>query len=195
MNYALFNVYYSLLNIHYSLHWVFIMITLRKISKCNFSEIYKKLENAFPYEERRDFKDYEIYFRNNHFLPFEIIDGEKAVGFINLWAFDSFIYVEHIAIDPEIRGGGYGTKAINLVKEKYNKPIILESEAPKTKTQIKRIRFYENLGFKVNDFDYYQPSYHNADPVPLKILSYPELLTEMEYEKFLSETKTNVYFN
>ncbi len=171
------------------------MITLRKISECNFSEIYKKLENAFPYEERRDFKDYEIYFKNKHFLPFEIIDVEKAVGFINLWVFDNFVYVEHLAIDPEIRGGGYGSKAINLVKEKFGKPVILESEAPETETQIKRIRFYERLGFKVNRFDYYQPSFHKGDPVPLKILSFPQPLTDGEYEEFLRETRSNVYFD
>ncbi len=171
------------------------MIYLREIKECNFPEIYKKLENAFPYEERRDFKDYGNYFKNKCFLPFEIIDDDKAVGLISLWDFRNFIYIEHIAVDPEIRGGGYGTKAINLVKEQFGKTIILEAEAPETETQIKRIRFYEKLGFKVNAYDYCQPSYHNAEPVPLKILSFPRVITEAEYEEFLSETRINVYYN
>ncbi len=171
------------------------MLFLKEIKEINFPEIYKKLEEAFPYEERRDFDDYEIYFKNSHFAPFEIVDGENAVGFVNLWVLSSFIYIEHIAIDPEIRGGGYGTKAINLVKEKFNKPIILEAEAPLSETQIKRIKFYENLGFKLNNYNYFQPSFHKGEPVPLKLLSYPDFLSAQEHELFIKETKENVYFD
>ncbi len=170
------------------------MIYLREIKECNFPEIYKKLENAFPYEERRDFDDYKIYFQNDKFSPFEIVDEKKEVGFINLWEFENFIYIEHLAIDPEIRGGGYGSKAIECVKEMFKKPIILEAEAPETETQIKRISFYKKLGFKINGYNYFQPSYHNGDPVPLKLLSFPEHLTQNEYSEFLRETKKNVYF-
>ncbi len=171
------------------------MIFLQEIKQADFPSIYQKLENAFPYEERRDFDDYKIYFKNPHFAPFEIIDGENAVGFINLWVFEFFIYVEHIAIDPQKRGGGYGSKAINLVKEKYNLPIILEAEAPITEIQIKRIRFYENLGFKLNDYDYFQPSFHKGEPVPLKLLSFPDLLTQLQHDLFIKETRKNVYFD
>ncbi len=171
------------------------MVFLKEINEEKFPEIYKKLENAFPYEERRDFADYKIYFRNEHFAPFEIIDGESDVGFINLWVFKSFVYIEHIAIDPNIRGGGYGTKAINLIKKHFGKMIILESEAPETETQIKRIHFYEKLGFKINSFEYFQPSYHKGEPVPLKLLSFPDYLTCEEYDLFIKETRANVYFD
>ncbi len=171
------------------------MVSLKEVKEENFSEIYKKLENAFPYEERRDFADYKIYYQNKYFAPFEIIDGENAVGFVNLWVFKSFVYIEHIAIDPRIRGGGYGTKAINLVKEHFGKMIILESEAPETETQIKRIHFYENLGFKINSYEYFQPSFHKGEPVPLKLLSFPDYLTREEYGLFIKTTKENVYFD
>ncbi len=171
------------------------MIFLREIEEVNFSQIYKKLENAFPYEERRDFQDYEIYFKNKHFKPFEIVDSTKAVGLVNLWLFESYIYIEHLLIDPELRSGGYGTKAIELVKKLYKKPIILEAEAPETEIQIKRIRFYEKSGFKINPYSYLQPSFHNGEPVPLKLLSYPELLTQDQYDLFIKETRENVYFN
>ncbi len=171
------------------------MIFFKKIKQTDFPNIYKKLESAFPYEERRDFKDYEIYFKSKHFKPFEIIDNETSVGFVNLWEFESYIYIEHLAIDSDIRGGGYGSKAINLVKEKYGKPIILEAEAPETETQIKRIRFYEKLGFIVNMYPYLQPSFHKGEPIPLMILSFPNPLSQNEYDLFIQETRENVYFS
>ena len=89
--------------------------------------------------------------------------------------------------------GGYGTKAIELLKTTFNKPIILEAEAPVTEQQIKRIAFYERLGFKVNDFYYEQPSYHGGEGVPLKLLSYPDLLTDEEFQNFLTQTRNSAY--
>ena len=71
--------------------------------------------------------------------------------------------------------------------------MILEAEAPETEQQIKRIRFYSRLGFKMNPFDYAQPSYHGAESVPLKILSYPAHLSEEEFADFLTLTRKIVY--
>ena len=107
--------------------------------------------------------------------------------------FESFLFIEHIAINKEIRSKGYGSKTIELIKTKYNQPIVLEAEAPETEMQKKRIKFYENLGFKVNSYNYTQPSYHNDDGVPLLVLSFPELLNENEFDVFFRETRKVVY--
>ena len=72
-------------------------------------------------------------------------------------------------------------------------PIILEVEFPETEIQMKRIRFYENLGFKVNSYSYSQPSYHNAECVPLQILSFPEVLSKSEFDNFFIKTRKTVY--
>lgn len=151
------------------------------------------MESAFPYEERRDFSDQKECLEKPHFNFFEIVDGEAPVGFVSPWDFDDFIYIEHLAIDEDKRSGGYGTKTIEAIKELYKKPIILEAEAPETEQQIKRIRFYERLGFKVNSFYYEQPSYHGGEGVPLMILSFPALLTEKEFDVFLRTTREYVY--
>ena len=148
---------------------------------------------AFPYEERRDYIDQKECLIKSKFNFLEILDGNDAVGFIALWVFDKFIYIEHIAIDENKRSGGYGTKSIELVKETYKKNIILEAESPITEQQIKRIKFYERLGFKVNGYDYMQPSYHGGEGVPLMILSFPEFINEDEFKEFLTETRREVY--
>ncbi len=169
------------------------MLRFIDVNEKTFDMVFDKMTAAFPYEERRDCFDQKKCLKNKYFKFFEIYDGNTAVGFTALWVFENFVFIEHIAIDEDKRGGGYGSKAIELIKEKYNKPIILEAEAPVTEQQIKRIKFYERLNFKVNNFDYTQPSYHGGEGVPLLILSYPKELTNKEFDEFLMETRREAY--
>ena len=169
------------------------MIDLRPVTKENFSSVYKRLVDAFPYEERRDEADEEKCFLKSQFNFCEITDDGESVGLIVFWVFERFLFIEHIAINKEIRSKGYGSKTIDLIKSKFNLPIILEAEAPETEMQQKRIKFYENLCFKVNSYNYTQPSYHNGESVPLLVLSFPELLNENEFKEFFETTRKIVY--
>jgi ribosomal protein S18 acetylase RimI-like enzyme len=121
------------------------------------------------------------------------MDETESVGIIVFWVFESFLFIEHIAINEECRSKGYGTKAIELIKKEYNLPIILEAEFPETEIQKKRIRFYENSGFKINSYSYIQPSYHEDEGVPLQILSFPEALNKEAFDLLLKETRAVVY--
>lgn len=169
------------------------MTSFIPVTEKSFDKVYNKMKAAFPLEERRNSFDEKICLEDNKFNFLEILEDGNEVGFIALWVFDDFIFIEHLAIDSDKRNGGYGSKALNLVKEKYNKPLILEAEAPETEQQIKRIRFYNRHGFKVNGFDYMQPSYHGGDGVPLKILSFPEMLSQEEFNNFIALTRKYVY--
>lgn len=169
------------------------MLRFIDVNEKTFNTVFEKMEAAFPYEERRDCFDQKECLKNEYFKFYEIYDGDTPIGFTALWIFEEFIFIEHIAIDEKKRGGGYGSKAIELIKEHYQRPIILEAEAPVTEQQIKRIRFYERLKFNVNTYDYTQPSYHGGEGVPLLILSYPNILTDEKFENFLSKTRKNVY--
>lgn len=171
------------------------MIRFENVNEDTFSAVYEKMCAAFPLEERRDYVDQQECMNDERFCFFEIYDNEVAVGFISLWNLSGFVFIEHIAIDPDKRSGGYGSKAIELVKETYKKAVILEAEAPETEQQIKRIKFYDRLGFKVNDYPYEQPSYHGGEGVPLLILSYPEQLNENEFKNFITETRNSAYKN
>ena len=168
------------------------MIEFVPVSRERFPTVYGKMIAAFPLEERRNMFDQEECFKNPCFKFFEIYDGTD-VGFISLWVFGEFVFIEHLAIDENIRSKGYGSQAIELVKDTFNLPIVLEAEAPVTPQQIKRINFYSRLGFKVNDYGYYQPSYHGEEPVPLKLLSFPQLLTGEEYDLFIKRTREHPY--
>ena len=169
------------------------MIRFENVTEKTFPQVFEKMKAAFPYEERRDYLDQQECMNDERFKFLEIFDDAQAVGFTALWDLDGFLFIEHIAIDQDKRSGGYGSKTIELIKSTFNKPVILEAEAPETEQQIKRIRFYDRLGFKINDFPYEQPSYHGDEGVPLKILSYPDLLSDKEFENFISETRRSAY--
>lgn len=169
------------------------MINLKPVTDEKFSSVYKRLIDAFPYEERRDERDEKKCFLKSQFNFCEITDDGESVGLIVFWVFSKFLFVEHIAINKEIRSKGYGSKTFELLKSQYKLPIILEAESPETEMQKKRIRFYENLGFKVNSYNYTQPSYHNAESVPLMVLSFPQFLNEKEFEEFFKTTREIVY--
>ena len=169
------------------------MINLKPVTDEKFSSVYKRLIDAFPYEERRDERDEKKCFLKSQFNFCEIIDDGESVGLIVFWVFSKFLFVEHIAINKEIRSKGYGSKTFELLKSQYKLPIILEAESPETEMQKKRIKFYENLGFKINCYDYTQPSYHNAESVPLMVLSFPQFLNEKEFEEFFKTTREIVY--
>ena len=169
------------------------MIGFIPVTQDGFQSVYEKMTAAFPYEERRDIDDQKKCLDNGYFNFFEIVDNGTKVGFISLWNFDEFVFIEHIAVDSDKRSGGYGSKAIELVKEKYGKKIILEAEIPVTEQQIKRIRFYDRMGFKINDYDYKQPSYHGGGGLPLKLLSYPDLINREEFDLFIKRTREHPY--
>ncbi len=163
------------------------------ITEERFDLVFSKMTAAFPLEERRDALDQKECLNNEFFKFSEIFDKETVIGFIAIWDFPEFVFIEHIAVDEDKRAGGYGSKTIELVKDTYKKPIILEAEAPETEQQIKRIRFYDRLGFKINSYDYEQPSYHGGESVPLKILSFPKLISQEEFDLFIKRTRENPY--
>ncbi len=169
------------------------MIRFENVTEKTFPTVFEKMIAAFPLEERRDFLDQLECLKDERFKFFEIMDGSSPVGFIAIWKLNDFVFLEHLAIDQDKRSGGFGTKAIELLKSTCNLPVILEAEAPVTEQQIKRIAFYDRLGFKVNDFYYEQPSYHGGEGVPLKLLSYPDLLTDEELQNFITQTRSSAY--
>ncbi|MTI66264.1 MAG: GNAT family N-acetyltransferase [Firmicutes bacterium] len=83
-------------------------------------------------------------------------DNNVLVGFCSTWDLHDFVFIEHIAIDNELRGQGYGSKLIEDILSR-NKNVILEVEKPENNIAKKRIEFYKKHGFKLNLFHYEQP--------------------------------------
>lgn len=169
-------------------------MNLEKITKDNFNEFYGLMENDFPESERRTKHDQMKLLDNSKAsLNFIIKDGQVA-GYFVFWDFGDFAFIEHIATKKELRGQGVGTIFLEGFIKEINKQIILEVDPPIDEVSIKRIKFYEHLGFVLNDFDYTQPSYHkNGVGVDMKIMSLNKPLTKSEFDYYIREIYKNVY--
>lgn len=74
--------------------------------------------------------------------------------------------------------------------EEFVQPILLEVELSITELAQRRVSFYERLGFHINHFEHVQ----NGQPgLPLKMMSYPQSLTEAEFILFTEILYTKVY--
>lgn len=128
---------------------------------------------AFPPEERREFDQLKLLLNNVecHFYRIFTLPATLA-GFCILWEFQAFVFIEHFAVKPELRGLGIGEKTLDKIKGRFQKIIILETELPTDELKIRRIRFYERNGYYKLNRTYFQPSYgENKSEVELKLMS------------------------
>lgn len=173
------------------------MITIQRISStdADYDFVEKLLISAFPKEERRELELQKEYTDCNPLFHNNVIyhDG-KPVGFITYWDFNDFYYIEHFAISPDCRNGGYGQKVLNRTDEILGKPIVLEVEMPTTEMSIRRIGFYNRLGYKLWEKDYMQPPYRTGDGyLPMYIMAKGELNCEKDFARIKDKLYKEVY--
>ena len=115
-------------------------------------------------------------------------------GFLAVWEFESFIYIEHFAVDPALRNSGTGSAMLQELVKQYQKPICLEVELPEDELTRRRIGFYERNGFVFNEYPYIQPPISKGkSPVPLRIMTYRSEITREEFQKMKEILYRRVY--
>lgn len=151
---------------------------------------------AFPPEERREFDQLKLLLNNVecHFYRIFTLPATLA-GFCILWEFPAFVFIEHFAVKPELRGLGIGEKTLDKIKGRFQKNIILETELPTDELKIRRIRFYERNGYHKLNRTYFQPSYgENKSEVELKLMS-TNVDIQMEELCFIIKTIRKKVYN
>ncbi|WP_246853498.1 GNAT family N-acetyltransferase [Rufibacter aurantiacus] len=173
------------------------MLTLKPIKTTatpGFSQAWQLYEEAFPLEERRTLAQQTELLSNPAYRFLSITDQEEFAGFFGVWQLPEFTFLEHFAVLPSLRGKGTGARALTVLLETLLQPLVLEVETPHSEIAQRRIRFYERLGFRLNDFEYRQPPYVARMPwVPLLLMSYPSLLASAEIEKVKVQLYRYVY--
>ena len=141
---------------------------------------------SFPPEERRSKEQHEKIIHDSRFMPFNIHDDDnELLGFLNCWDCGDFIHVEHFAVFPSARNGGIGRATIEYLKAlMVNKTIIVEVDLGVDELSKRRIEFYKRQGFQMTDYEYVHPSYSDYEPYRLNVMSYPEALSQKEFEAF-----------
>ena len=144
------------------------------------------LTGSFPEAEYRDMDEWKrITEEKRNFYNNIIIDKEKTVGILTYWHFELFVYIEHFAVDPLFRGGGYGTDILSHFVNMVQCPVVLEVERPMDEQSKRRISFYQRNGFRLWTADYWQPAYRKGGAgLPLYLMVYGNL-DENEYFNFI----------
>lgn len=166
-----------------------------KMSREQFDEWFSLLEISFPTSERRSYRGHLEEFTSARFNSL-CLRKEKLNGFINYWDFGEFVYIEHFAVQPELRGQGIGAAIIReLCSRAGGRTMVLEAEPYDSGELAKRrIAFYERQGFVVNEYEYIQPAIAKGEePIPLIIMSSPRALSKTEYEAIRDAIYREVY--
>lgn len=160
-----------------------------------FDSLFELMKRSFPACERRTKAEHMAEFERPQFRSLCYCPKGKITGFMNYWEMEDFLYLEHFAVSPELRGRGIGAKLAEELKKLAGGLIVLEAEPSEQSDMAeRRTRFYERLGFSVNPYDYMQPPISaNQPPVPLRILTYPRAVSEKEYLKVRDGLYTKVY--
>ena len=125
-----------------------------------YTAVETLLVATFPASERRSMPLQRQFADSNaKFKVYAVLENEKFVGFFTLWTLGEFRFVEHLAIVPECRNCGYGTRMLQHIKDLSPLPLLLEIERGATAEQLARKVFYERSGFVALDIPYQQPPY------------------------------------
>lgn len=146
-------------------------------------------ESSFPLEEQRSLQQQELAFADSHYHLLLYYEGEnELIGFISYWDFEDYHYIEHFAINTQIRGRGFGSAVLKDFMSRSQLPIILEIEPIRDDTSAARLRFYEKNGFTTNPYPHKQPPFKkDSAPVPLIILSSGKELSPAEFQRFSAD--------
>ena len=171
------------------------------VSNSNYlSSILPLYLEAFPRDERREWSTINdiIEFFKLHSDKFNIIiiifDNQFA-GFLSYWDFGTHIYIEHLAIVEQMRSLSLGSQMIRYAMTEICPNILLEVEHPDSPQAIRRIDFYNRLGFYLHkDITYIQPPYSpRQSPTPLMLMTCGNIRIDTPCDEIITSLKRIVY--
>ncbi|WP_418983477.1 GNAT family N-acetyltransferase [Alistipes sp.] len=159
-------------------------IPFRSCSDKGWAEAWAIYRTSFPQNEQWHEEDYARAFSDPHFEADGIWLGERLAGLLFHWHSDTFRYVEHLALSPRMRGQNLGSRALRAFCQAGGR-VILEIDPPEDEISIRRLHFYERLGFAENPYLYIHPSFHEPYLAHrLVLMSYPDAITYDEARRF-----------
>lgn len=159
--------------------------------------------DAFPADERREPAELARmhgvpgyrFFAVNYGDAFLASAEAPLRGILEVWDFNAFRFLEHLAVKPEWKGQGMGSLILRDYLSWSDKPVILEAETPVTPEAERRIRFYRKAGFVIAPVDYMQPPYYpGKNSVPMLLLTSPNVAAA-ELEKAIKTIRERVYYD
>lgn len=140
---------------------------------------------SFPVHEQRQYASQRRIMGQEAYHFGLVMDNDEFAGLMLYWEAETFIYVEHFCMLPELRGKGLGSRALALLGV-GGKTVILEIDPPVDAVSVRRRRFYERSGFVANSYRHVHPPYHREYAGhELVVMSRPSALTQKEFDAFV----------
>ena len=165
-----------------------------------YAFVEELMQSSFPEVERREDTAQRENTDHNPLFTVNLVTDEKEdgttlqVGFITVWSFDDFHYLEHFATSPAVRNHGYGQKIMETLLKEMNGLVVLEVEEPLDELTSRRVCFFQRCGFKLCQRNYIQPAYRpDGESIPLKIMFYGQDSLENNFEKVRDTLYHEVY--
>lgn len=163
------------------------------------TDLYRFVEDllctSFPPVEYRPLDEIRHNtLHNEAFVNNAIVHRGQAVGLLSHWQLNGFCFVEHFAIVPDKRCGGYGQQTLLTFCNHSTLPIVLEVELPTDELSRRRIDFYRRCGFELWQSPYLQPPYRPGfEPLPMHLMVRGSLNEEQDFEQVRREIHRRVY--
>ena len=151
-------------------------------------------EDAFPPHERRDWVALLQLVPDARDMHLDLVyTTDENIGLITWWEIDGCYFIEHFAVDSSLRGQNYGARVLDHYKEQLLGTIILEVEYPEDSFSIRRIAFYERLGYHILSLPYRQPAYDDPKKSFPFLLMSNRMLSDQEASPLAEKIKNKVY--
>lgn len=150
-------------------------------------QVWRLYNESFPQYERRRISSHTRACEDNDFHTYIVVENGNLLALLFYWTYDRTIYIEHIAVNPLLRGRSIGSRLLSGFFEQHpGTDIILEIDPPVDDISRRRLAFYERLGFKNSGRVFRHPSYRRGGTGhDLLVLSYPEVPTDEQYARFM----------
>lgn len=171
-------------------------MSLKKARLADFDNVYAIMEKSFSFDEYRPYQEQKKLLNNPKFNIYLFSDKKENIikGFISIWNFENFAFVEHLAVYPDYRNKGFGSKILSEIAKTLSCQICLEVELPNTQLAKRRIDFYKRNGFYINNYTYTQPSYsEERNAVPMLLMTTQNPISETEFNRYKFALYKEVY--
>lgn len=149
-------------------------MNFEKITGNELNDVYRLMQVSFPPEEFRTFAGASALLDRLNYQILAVRRDGQLVGFIAEWRLKTIRFVEHFAVDPAARGQGIGSRMMKAYLRRSDLPVVVEVEAGGTEMALRRISFYERLGFAMSEAAYFQPLLRSdGSDILLRLMFYP----------------------
>lgn len=167
---------------------------MQKLELYQFDSVYRLMEQSFPSDERRRYQEQLQLLKNPYYSVYIQENATEIQGFVAVWHFDFFVFLEHFAVNPKFRNFGLGSRILDWMRTTFQTPICLEVEPPETELARRRIGFYERNGFYLNDYPYTQPVLSvGKKEIPLMIMTSDTVVDADTFQQIKDTLYKEVY--